>query len=154
MTVDRALKPGGWIELQEMRWVYGCDDGTMPPDFTPVKMVANIEEGLARFGVDMNAAERNPERVEAAGFVNVGHQVKKVPVGGWPRSKFLRVIGMYTLSLIYDGLHAITIGPFTRGLGWSPEEVELFLDQVRKDLLDPSVHSYVYFHTLWGQKPV
>ncbi|KAF6816530.1 methyltransferase domain-containing protein [Colletotrichum sojae] len=150
----KTLKPGGWIELQEMRWVYGCDDGTMPPDFTPVKMVANIKEGLAQFGVDMNAAEQNPERVEAAGFGNVVHQVRKVPVGGWPRNKFLRVIGMYTLSVIFDGLHAITIGPFTRGLGWTPGEVEQFLVQVRHDLLDPNVHSYVYFHTLSGQKPL
>ncbi|KAF9878194.1 methyltransferase domain-containing protein [Colletotrichum karsti] len=148
-----TLKPGGWIELQEMRWVYGCDDGTMPPDFMPVKMVKNISEGLAKFGVDMHAAERNPGRLEAAGFVNLVHQVKKVPVGGWPRNKFLRTIGLYNLSVIYDGLHAVTIGPCTRGLGWTADEVERFLVQVRKDLMDSSVHSYVYFHTLAGQTP-
>ncbi|KAL0934583.1 methyltransferase domain-containing protein [Colletotrichum truncatum] len=150
----KTLKPGGWIELQEMRWVYGCDDGTIPNDYAPVTMVENIKEGLARFGIDMNAAEQNPGRVEAAGFVNVLHQVKKVPVGRWPRNKFLRTIGLYTLSVIYDGLHAITIGPFTRGLGWTADQVERFLVQVRKDLMDPSVHSYVYFHALSGQKPL
>ncbi|KAK2028991.1 TAM domain methyltransferase [Colletotrichum zoysiae] len=149
----RVLKPGGWIELQEMRWVYGCDDGTMGPDFKPVHMVAKIKEALGQLGVDMNAAERYPKHAEDAGFVNLKHEVKKVPVGTWPKDSRLKKIGNYCRAVIYDGLHAITIGPFTRGLGWSPAEVEVFLIQVRKDLMDPSVHSYVHFHSLSAQKP-
>ncbi|GJC84323.1 secondary metabolism regulator LAE1 [Colletotrichum liriopes] len=149
----RVLKPGGYIELQEMRWVYGYDDGTMGPDFAPVRMVANIKEALARLSVDMNAAKRYPIHAEDAGFVDLKHEVKKVPVGPWPKDSRLKKIGDYCRVAIYDGLHAITIGPFTRGLDWSPEEVEVFLIQVRKDLLDPSVHSYVYYHSLSAQKP-
>ncbi|WAO95543.1 Hypothetical protein NCS54_01317200 [Fusarium falciforme] len=147
------LKPGGWIELPEFRWVYGCDDGTMHPDYTPPKMVANIKEGLAKFGVDMHASEKNEERIRKAGFVNVRHQIKKVPVGPWPKDRSLKTIGLYNRSIIYDGLQAITMGPFTRGLGWTPEEVEVFLVKVRKDLMDSSVHSYVHFHSLCAQKP-
>ncbi|TDZ33076.1 Secondary metabolism regulator LAE1 [Colletotrichum spinosum] len=149
----RALKPGGWIELQEMRWVYGCDDGTMRPDFAPIQMGANLKDALAQLKVDMNAAERYPKHVEDAGFVNPRHEVKKVPVGPWPKDENLKKIGRYCRAAIYDGLHAITIGPYTRGLGWSPMEVEVFLIQVRKDLMDPSVHSYVYYHSLSAQKP-
>ncbi|CCF43091.1 TAM domain methyltransferase [Colletotrichum higginsianum] len=149
----RVLKPGGWIEMQEMRWVYGCDDGTIGPDYAPAKMGANIKEGLARLGVEMNAAESYPTRVENAGFVNLQHEVKKVPVGPWAKDNNLRKIGDYCLAAIYDGLHAITIGPFTRGLGWSPVEVEVFLIQVRKDLLNPAIHAHVYFHSLSAQKP-
>ncbi|KAF4427576.1 Secondary metabolism regulator LAE1 [Colletotrichum fructicola] len=150
----KTLKPGGWIELQEMRWVYGCDDGTMPDDFAPMKMVDLISQGLARFGVDMHAAERNPARLAAAGFTNIRHQMRKVPVGGWMRSKSLRTVGLYNLSVIYDGLHAVTIGPLTRGLGWTADEVEKLLGRVRTELVDPGVHSYVYFHALSGQKPL
>ncbi|KAF4471845.1 TAM domain methyltransferase [Fusarium albosuccineum] len=80
-----ALKPGGWIELPEFRWVYGCDDGTMRPDYTPPQMVANIKEALAKFGVEMHAAEKNEDRLREAGFVNVRHQIKKVPVRPWPK---------------------------------------------------------------------
>ncbi|KAJ0310364.1 hypothetical protein COL516b_002164 [Colletotrichum fioriniae] len=123
----RVTKPGGWIELQEMRWVYGCDDNTMPPTFAPVKMVANIKEALAKLDVKMNAAELYPSHVAAAGFVNLAHEVKKVPVGPWAKDDDLKKIGEYCRAAIYDGLHAITIGPFTRGLGWTPEEVEVFL---------------------------
>ncbi|TDZ16151.1 Secondary metabolism regulator LAE1 [Colletotrichum orbiculare MAFF 240422] len=149
----RVLKPGGWIELQEMRWAYGCDDGTMRPDYAPVQMVSNIKEALARLDVDMYAAERYPEHAAAAGFVNGRHVVKKVPVGPWPKDPKMKKIGEYCRAVIHDGLHAITIGPFTRGLGWSPTKVDDFLVEVQRDLLDSSVHSYVYFHSLFTQKP-
>ncbi|EWZ47505.1 hypothetical protein BFJ63_vAg12450 [Fusarium oxysporum f. sp. narcissi] len=148
-----ALKPGGWIELPEFRWVYGCDDGTLRPDFTPPQMVANIRAALAKSGIEMHAAEKNPDRLHDAGFVNICHEIKKVPVGPWPKDSNLKMIGLYNRSVIYDGLYAITIGPFTRALGWTPEEVEVFLVKVRKDLKDPSVHSYVHFHSLCAQKP-
>ncbi|GKT74957.1 methyltransferase domain-containing protein [Colletotrichum tofieldiae] len=96
----RVLKPGGWIELQEMRWVYGCDDGTMGPDFAPVRMVANIKEALAQLSVDMNAAERYPKHAEDAGFVDLKHEVKKVPVGPWPKDSRLKKIGDYCRAAI------------------------------------------------------
>jgi hypothetical protein len=141
------------VEIQDFRWVYGCDDGTMPADYAPIKMVNLIREGLARFGVEMNAAEHNEGRLREAGFTDITHNIKKVPVGSWPRDAALKTVGMYTRTVIYDGLQAITLRPLTRGLGWTPEEVELFLVNVRKDLLDTSVHSFVYFHTLYGRKP-
>ncbi|RGP79041.1 tam domain methyltransferase [Fusarium longipes] len=150
-----ALKPGGWIEMPEFRWVYGCDDDTMDPEvYTPPQMVDNIRAGLAKFGVEMHAASKNPDRLRDAGFVNIRHEIKKVPVGPWPKDQTLKTIGLYTRSIIYDGLQAITMGPFTRGLGWTPEEVEVFLVKVRKDLMTPSVHSYVHFHSLCAQKPL
>jgi hypothetical protein len=31
---------------------------------------------------------------------------------------------------------------FTRGLGWSNEELEVFLAEVRKSMKDTSVHGY------------
>ncbi|KAK6212228.1 hypothetical protein QIS74_10182 [Colletotrichum tabaci] len=117
----RALKPGGWIEIQELKFDFCCDDDTMPPTYALSKMV---------------------------------HDVKKVPVGEWPKRHDLRKIGAYCKAVIYDGLHAVTIGPYTRGLGWAAEEVEVFLIDVRKDLLNTSIHSYMFYHSLAGQKPL
>lgn len=42
----------------------------------------------------------------------------------------------------------------TPGLGWTPEEMHVHLAAVRKSLMDSSVHSYVFFYSVWGQKPV
>ncbi|KAF4456764.1 hypothetical protein F53441_1200 [Fusarium austroafricanum] len=149
-----ALKPGGWIELPEFRWIYGCDDGALRPDFTPPQMVAKIKAGLAKFDIEMHAAEKSPDRLRDVGFVNIGHEIKKVPVRPWSKDPNLKMIRLYNRSVVYDGLQVITIGPFTRELGWTADEVEVFLVQVRKDLMDPSVHPYVHFHSLCAQKPI
>ncbi|WQF81003.1 Putative S-adenosyl-L-methionine-dependent methyltransferase superfamily [Colletotrichum destructivum] len=150
----RSLKPGGWIELHEFRWFYGCDDGTMPADFAPIRMVAYLTEALRLVNTDMNAAQRNPDRLRDAGFVDIRHIVKKVPVGPWPKDDTKKFIGLLTHDVIYDGLEAITLRPFINILKWSHSDVASFLDEVRKDLRDPSVHAHVYFHVLLGQKPL
>ncbi|KAK0377687.1 TAM domain methyltransferase [Colletotrichum limetticola] len=151
---SRVLKPGGWIELQELRWRFACDDDTMGPDYAPTKMANLIEEGLGKFGFELYASETNPERLRVGGFVTQVHDVKKVPLGRWPKDDNLKTIGSYSQAVLFDGLQAITMGPLTRGLGWTPEEVEVLLMQVRKDLRNAAFHTYVYYHALSGQKPV
>ncbi|KAF6816658.1 methyltransferase domain-containing protein [Colletotrichum sojae] len=153
LTYLRVLKPGGWVEIQEMKWNFNCDDTSMSKDYALLKMMDLVWQGLGKFGIEKDAADSNPERVAAAGFVNQVHDVKKVPMGEWPKREDLRMIGAYCKAVLYDGLHAVTIGPLTRGLGWTAEEVDVFLVDVRKDLLDSSVHSYVFYHSLAGQKP-
>lgn len=41
-----------------------------------------------------------------------------------------------------SNLSGMTTALYTRGLGWSPEEVEVFLADVRKDMKNPRIHSY------------
>ncbi|KAK3314866.1 methyltransferase type 12 [Apodospora peruviana] len=150
-----ALKPGGWIELQDLKFNYSCDDGTMhPEDYGPLRMADLIHGALEKFGVDTTSAEKNPERAAAAGFVDPRHFVIKLPVGPWARDKTMKTVGLYNRSGIYDGLQGITMGPFTRGLGWSQEEVEVFLTTVRKDLMNARIHSYITWHSLCAQKPL
>lgn len=40
------------------------------------------------------------------------------------------------------GLAGLSMAVFTRGLGWSQEELEVFLADVRKSMKDPNVHGY------------
>lgn len=39
-----------------------------------------------------------------------------------------------------EGIEAFTIGLFTRTLGWSAEEVQVFLERVRKDAVKKERH--------------
>lgn len=39
-----------------------------------------------------------------------------------------------------EGMEAFTIGVFTRTLGWTPKELEVFLEKVKKDALDKNRH--------------
>ncbi|KAK1711434.1 hypothetical protein BDP67DRAFT_519205 [Colletotrichum lupini] len=113
---SRVLKPGGWIKLQELRWRFACDDDTTTPDYAPSRMTNLIEEGLSKFGSELYASETNSERLRAGGFVTKVHNIKKVPLGRWPKDDNLRTIGLYSQVVLYDGLQAITMGPLTRGL--------------------------------------
>ncbi|KAF4862724.1 Secondary metabolism regulator LAE1 [Colletotrichum siamense] len=150
----RVLKPGGWIELQDMKWTFDCDDGSMPSDCTLPKFTSLVKESLEKFGVELFAADHHIERLEAAGYVNQVNDTKKLPVGPWAKENDLKIIGRYSQAAVYDGLHANTIAPLTRGLGWSSTEVEIFLVQLRKDLMNPSIHSYAHYYSMSGQKPL
>lgn len=132
----------------------GCDDGTLRPDSQLAAFLQNVKDGLAAFGVNLLGMEKNQENVRAAGFVNIDEQAFKVPVGTWPRNQKMKTIGLYNRSMIYDGLQGISMGPFTRGLKWTPQKVEVFLVGVRKALMDTSQHVYLPFHVVIGQKPL
>lgn len=46
----------------------------------------------------------------------------------------MKEIGAWNLINMIDGLEGFTIRLFTQVLGWSMEEIEVFLEDVRKDL--------------------
>lgn len=52
------------------------------------------------------------------------------------------MLGMWALENIGNGLSGLSMALFTRGLGWSADELEVFLVDVRKDLKDRHIHSY------------
>lgn len=152
----RSLKPGGWIELQEMRFVLKCDDGTVREDNQVIAFLENIKKGLVPFNVDLLAMEKNQEKLNSAGFVNVEEIKFKVPLGVWPKNPKMKQIGNYNRSSFYDGAFGVSIKPLTRGLNWTVEQVEMFLVEVRKELMNTASgqHGYIPFHVVTGQKPV
>ncbi|KAK2043154.1 S-adenosyl-L-methionine-dependent methyltransferase [Colletotrichum somersetense] len=150
----RTLKPGGWVEIQEIQWDYQCDDGTMPPGYAVKKMSQLLWQGLSNLGITQSPTNAIPQHLKDAGFLYEIHDIHKVPFGAWPKRQDLAKIGSYCKAVTYDGLYGITVGPLTRGLDWTAEEVEIFLIDVRKDLLNTSIHSYVFYHSIAGQKPM
>ncbi|KAK3381141.1 methyltransferase domain-containing protein [Podospora didyma] len=150
-----ALKPGGWIELQELRFKIFCDDGSAPEGegYGYTKFINLAMAGFRSFGFDPLVMENNKNMLIDAGFVNVEEKIWKVPIGAWPKDRTMKTIGIYNRSLIMDGLHSVGIKPITKGLGWSEQEVELLLVDVRKALMDASNHVYYTFHAVYGQKP-
>ncbi|KAJ0343796.1 hypothetical protein COL154_010834 [Colletotrichum chrysophilum] len=111
--------------------------------------ILDIGTGTGIWAID---TDHHIERLEAAGYVNQVNDTKKLPVGPWAKENDLKIIGRYSQAAVYDGLHANTIAPLTRGLGWSSTEVEIFLVQLRKDLMNPSIHSYAHYYSMSGQK--
>jgi hypothetical protein len=49
---------------------------------------------------------------------------------------------MWTLEDVQPALEGLSYAAFTRGLGWSKEETEVFLAAVRRDFKDTKLHAY------------
>jgi hypothetical protein len=77
---------------------------------------------------------------EAAGFNNVQHEVRKVPIGPWAKDKKMKQIGALHQINLTELLEAALLGLLVRVEGWTPEEVQVFMGQVRTDLKKKTVH--------------
>lgn len=139
--------------MQEIHHFPQCHDGSMPEDHPVAKYWKLISEGLAALGVNFNMTTNLADKMRDSGFVNVTERIFHVPIGMWPKNKVLKMVGLYWRTILMDGLQAIALGPMTRGLKWTPDQVEVFLVEVRKAYMEAWVHSHMPLHIIYGQRP-
>ena len=77
-----------------------------------------------------------------AGFVDIQQVSIKVPINTWPTDPFLKECGRWFGLGMIEGLEATSLGPLTRVLSWTPDEVKNFLVPVRKDIQNKHIHAY------------
>ncbi|KAL3422653.1 methyltransferase [Phlyctema vagabunda] len=152
-SVLHHLKPGGWYEMQEIHHVPYCHDGTMPMDHPVNEYWHYIVEALSALGVNFNATLLLEGIMREAGFVNVHVRIFHVPIGVWPRNTVLKRVGLYWRTVLLDGAEPIALGPLSRGLGWSKEQIDVWLIKVRKAYMDTWCHSHMPLFIICGQKP-
>ena len=80
--------------------------------------------------------------MQEAGFVNVQTTIYKCPINTWPKGKKEKMLGLWSLANMLDGLEGFTMALFTRMLGWQQSEVDAFLVDVRKAFKNRAVHAY------------
>lgn len=91
-------------------------------------------------------------RIEAAGFTNIHEKLYKVPTGDWAKNKILKEAGRLNLIQFKQGMEGYIMFVLTRHGGWTPEEVQLYLAGIRKEL-DARPHVYQFTRRIWAQKP-
>ena len=52
------------------------------------------------------------------------------------------ISGMWMLENFSEGLSGLSMAVFTRGLGWSQQQLEVFLIEVRKSMKDTKIRGY------------
>jgi hypothetical protein len=77
----------------------------------------------------------------------------QVPIGHWPKDKRLKELGLYQREQMVECVEAFTLAPLTRMLGWSVEEAEILMANVRAEFRNPQNHLYTIFHFVYGRKP-
>ncbi|KAJ5731417.1 uncharacterized protein N7483_005925 [Penicillium malachiteum] len=147
------LKPGGWIELQEFEVTLKSDNDSLRLAPTLCEFLGRLHQASEAFHRPMNIAEGHRQGLVEAGFEDVRDEVYKVPSSTWPRDPIQKQIGRYNLCSLLMAVEAYSLALFTRVLGWSNTETQVFLAGVRRDLKNPDVHTYCNLHIVYGRKP-
>ncbi|OBS25028.1 hypothetical protein FPOA_05564 [Fusarium poae] len=147
----KNLATGGWIEVVDIL-PPTSDDGTMSPDTALHKWSNLLLESTEKIGRPFGGTAFYKSQMEEAGFKNVTLRVYKWPQNRWPKDKKYKELGSWTLENISSGLEAISNALFTRVLGWSKPELDVFLANVRKDIKNTSIHAYWPVYVICGQK--
>ncbi|KAJ0141199.1 hypothetical protein HZ326_15931 [Fusarium oxysporum f. sp. albedinis] len=149
----QSLAPGGYLEMQAVHSEFKSDDNTKDKAENALLWMKTMVEGSSKFGKPLNVAPEWKKQMEEAGFVDVEQKILKVPIGSWPKDPKLKEIGKFQSVQEAQVITSYTPGIFSRILGWSDEEIQVFMAKVKKDLSDPSIHLYLPVYFIWGRKP-
>jgi hypothetical protein len=145
LTIYSNLRPGGWIEQLELLPEFDSEDNALPLN-SPLKQWSSLGiQAAFNSGHPFGLYHRCTDFIRQAGFVDVHEEVRKWPVGAWPRDQQLKEGGSVNLEHWSAGMEGYTMYLFTNfgvPTPWSKEEVQVLLAQARKDLRNPRHHLY------------
>jgi SAM-dependent methyltransferase len=147
------LKPGGWMEMQEHECWLNSDDDTITRAPWCQEWIREVDRASTAVGKTLNVAHLHRQWMVDAGFVNVTEDVRKVPIGHWPKDKKLKEIGRVQRVQMIQAIPTFTIAFYTRVLGYSMEKTQLLIEGVKREFMDTSLHLYLKWHFVVGQKP-
>lgn len=134
--------PGGYVEAKETDVYATCDDNSIPEDCHLRQWESNCIKACSLIGQTLTAPENVKKWMIEAGFVDVKEEQFKLPINPWPKDPELKLAGRYQQVQYSDALQPYALGLLVEVLGWSREEMELFLVGLRKDLANRALHGY------------
>jgi metalloendopeptidase OMA1, mitochondrial len=112
------------------------------------KWVELLFQSSRNLGQDWRKPDRCKQLMEEAGFVEIYTETHRCPINQWGAGKWSKENGVILARIISDGLLAISMQVFMRGLGWTYEQVEGFLAGVERNLQDPNIRVYANLYVL------
>ncbi|KAL1884192.1 hypothetical protein VTK73DRAFT_5328 [Phialemonium thermophilum] len=146
-----ALVPGGYLEFQ---------DGIFPmsyvgPERTDTALYRWNElvlSGAERAGLCWTNVQHYKRLFEEAGFEDVVERRFYWPMSPWPKGRYYKSIAALFQEDMLSGLEGFSFKAL--GLhGWSTDKILEFLEDVRKDMKDTSIHAYITVVIVYGRKP-
>ena len=135
-----GLKPGGWLEEQEIQGTVLSSDGSAGPESALFKWAELIMRAAEMGGVDTRANNKFSQQLKEQGFVNIVERVYEWPIGEWPEAPKAKEIGKATKMNLLKGLEGLSLLLLTKNLGWTRQQVETFIGEVRQDINNPKKH--------------
>lgn len=149
-----TLKPGGWIEMQDITYpMPDCKDGTAAPD-SPLMVWADMMRTAASIeGLDLKVAGSFPQMLQHAGFVNIQARTEIWPLNRWPEDEEMKARAVLAGENFSSGMEGFCLKLFTRCLGWPESDVLALVEQARSQVKDNACHTFIPMVDVWAQKP-
>ena len=139
------MQPGGWVENQEYDLAFLSDDGTVHADGALMRWTNLWNWGIANSpygGSGRCYPDVMRRQMQEAGFINVQVRPYKLPIAPWPKDPKLRQAGAFFFTGFLDHISGLSMRVFTGTLGWSVEQMEVLLMEVRNECRQRSMHAY------------
>lgn len=136
------LKPGGWVEVQEVEMPFRRDEGAPGPDSPIIEWSQCVQQGSSKVGIDTQASHRFADLLRDEGFVNITKEEYRWAIGPWSSDRKEREVGKWMTYNALEGVESAGMALFSRVFGWSKAEIEKFLESVKKDILNPNQRNY------------
>ncbi|KAF5969266.1 mRNA 3 end-processing YTH1 [Fusarium coicis] len=149
----RHIRSNGYVELQGVDARFESDDGTLDKAPNAKSWMRHLIEACAKFGKPADCADKWKDRLIKAGFVDVQQEVRKLPIGPWPKDPKLKELGRYQAIQESKVIDSYTPKLFEFALGWSADEIQVLMAKVKNELRDPAIHLYLPVYFVWGRKP-
>jgi trans-aconitate methyltransferase len=137
-----ALTPGGYLEMHDAMLPFQFIDASGANTSLNLwnTLITNVAAEKARR--PLTNVQHYRRWFEEIGFNDVVEKKFYWPMNPWPKGKRLKHLAAWVQADFCDGIEGWTMALFTRFLGWSKEEVHVFLAKVRNDMKNTDIHSY------------
>lgn len=143
VSLGRHLTPGfGYVELVEIDWMPRSDDNTLPEKSYFVEWAHELHKAMEKAGRDIRIDPNTCNILREEGYVDVQEKTMKLYHNPWLTGGDDETIGRWFNLTLTHGLQGMSMAPFTRYLGWTPDQVNKFVDKVRHEICLLRHHGY------------
>ncbi|OCK75079.1 S-adenosyl-L-methionine-dependent methyltransferase [Lepidopterella palustris CBS 459.81] len=154
-TVLQDLKPGGFLELQELHLLPHLRGGQISHDTGTIgHFTMLLTEAFGNFGIDLHAPTALESLMKDAGYVEVTVECRNMPLSSKPASLDLDDAGNTMWYWLYFGADGLSNKPLREGLGWVEEKRQALLNELRETLEKQSRNEQILFryYVVYGRK--
>jgi hypothetical protein len=151
LTRSRNLKPGGYLELQDVAFPSSAIDPTKTEESKSIAAFNSLCESSGIIGLDLRAPNKFHELLEAGGFVDVHTKWVNWPIGPWAKGDKNKALGELVLE-DFTGAMEMTL-PFYKAVGCNEDEALVLIREAVKEMKDQKVLLYQRVCFAYGKKP-
>lgn len=111
-----------------------------------------MEEAGEKRGRTLQLGPRLSTFQRDAGLQNVKDRVFPHKWGTWPSDPKEKMLGARTMLSAISGMEGFTTILFTKVLGWTLEDTQAFILEIKSDMQDDSIRKVMDLHVVYGQK--